>query len=60
MFKTVLNMAPQINQVCPSNARFIENPSNYINHDSGKVISRAENPGKILEFSEKAKRFKEV
>ena len=64
MFKTVLNTAPlinrRINQVCPSSTRVVENPSNYINHNSEKVISRTENPRKILEISKKAKRSKGV
>ena len=60
MFKTVLNTVPLINQVCLSSTRVIENLSNYINHNSEKVISRAENPGKILEISEKARCFKGV
>ena len=54
MFKTVLNTVPLINQVGLSSTRVIENLSNYINHNSEKVISRVENPGKILEISEKA------
>ena len=58
MFNTVPNTAPLIYQVCPSSTRVVENPSNYINHNSEKVISRAENPGKILEISEKARLLK--
>ena len=60
MFKTVLNTALQIYQGCPSSIRIFENPSHSINHNSEKVISMAENPGKILEISEKAKHFKGV
>ena len=60
MFKKVPNMVPLINQVCPNSTRVIENPSSHINRNSEKVISRAENPGKILEISEKARCFKGV
>ena len=60
MFSTVPNTAPLIYQVCPSSTRVIENPSNYINHNSEKVISKAENSEKVLEISEKARRFKGV
>ena len=60
MFNTVLDMAPQIYQVCPNSTRVVENSINSINHNSEKVISRAESPGKILEISEKAKHFKDV
>ena len=60
MFKTVLNTALLIYQGCPSRIRVLENPSYSINHNSEKVISRAENPGKILEISEKARHFKGV
>ena len=60
MFKTVLNKALLIYQGYPSSIRVFENPSHSINHNSEKVISRAENPGKILEISEKARHFKGV
>ena len=60
MFKTVLNTALQIYQGCPSSIRIFENPSHSINHNSEKVITMAENPGKILEISEKARHFKGV
>ena len=43
MFNTVLNTASLIYQVCPSSTRVVENPSNSINHNSEKFISRAEN-----------------
>ena len=60
MFKSVLNTAPLIYQVCPSSTRVVENPSNSINNNSEKVISRAENAGKVLKISEKARHFKGV
>ena len=60
MFKTVLNTALPIYQGCPSSIRVFENPSHSINHISEKVTSGAENAGKILEISEKARHFKGV
>ena len=60
MFKTVLNTALLIHQGCPSSIRVFENPNHSINHYSEKVISRAKNPGKIVEISEKARHFKGV
>ena len=60
MLKTVLNTALLIYPGCPSSIRVFKNPSHSINHNSEKVISRTENPGKILEISEKARHFKGV
>ena len=57
-FNKVFNTAPLICQVCSSSTRVLENPSNSMNHNSEKVISRAENPGNNLEISEKAGHFK--
>ena len=47
MFKTVLNTALLIYQGCPSSIRDFENPSHSINHNSEKVLSRAETLKKL-------------
>ena len=59
MFNADLNTLLLICQVLQSSGiRSTGNPSNFINHNSGKVISRAVNSKNVLEFGEKTRTFK--